>query len=79
MTSDQRVINQKSKRTDTCFLLRVINDAFSRQPVQQKDDKMTNNDLRNIRQKTTDRTTRAPLEPEGELMCSERVSRSYST
>jgi hypothetical protein len=35
-------------------------------PVQQKDDKMTNNDLRNIRQKTTDRTTRAPLEPEGE-------------
>jgi hypothetical protein len=41
--------------------------------------KRTNNDLKNITQKTKDRVTRTPLTIGGELSCSWRVSGSCST
>ena len=39
----------------------------------------TNNNLQNTTQKTKDRATQTPLETEGELRCSGRVSSSCST
>ena len=39
----------------------------------------TNNDLQNTTQKTKDRATQTSLKKQGELMCSRRVSSSFST
>ena len=44
-----------------------------------KSDKMKNNNLQNITQKTKDRATRTPLKTGGDLRCSGRVSSFGST
>ena len=44
---------------------------------QKKKDKMTNNDLQNITQKTYDPTTRNPLRTGCELMCSGGQTKEY--
>jgi len=41
--------------------------------AKRKKDKRTNNDLQDIKQKTTDRATRNPLKTGGERRCSGRV------
>jgi len=47
--------------------------------AKRKKNKRTNNDKRNITQKTKDRTTRTPLKTGGELICFGRISSSCST
>jgi len=46
--------------------------------AKRKKDKRTNNDLQDIKQKTTDRATRNPLKTEGELRCSGSINRRNS-
>ena len=47
--------------------------------TKRKKDKRTNNNIQNTTQKTTDWSTRTPLNTKGELMCSLRVISSWST
>jgi hypothetical protein len=47
--------------------------------AKKKNDKRTNNDRQNLRQKTKDRATRTLLNTIDEVRCSGRVSSSYST
>jgi hypothetical protein len=47
--------------------------------AKKKNDKRTNNDRQNLRQKTKDRATRTLLNTIDEVRCFGRVSSSYST
>jgi lipopolysaccharide export LptBFGC system permease protein LptF len=81
--NDLQNITQKTEDRATQTPLKTNNDL---QNITQKTEDRatqtplkTNNDLQNTTQKTKDRATQTSLKKQGELMCSRRVSSSFST
>ena len=71
------IVTSTDEFYDTKGIIRICKSKKNRQHNgQKKKDKMTNNDLQNITQKTKDWVTRTPLNTGSELMCSGRVINS---
>ena len=71
------IVTSADEFYDTKGIIKICKSKKNRQHNgQKKKDKMTNNDLQNITQKTKDWVTRTPLNTGSELMCSGRVINS---